>query len=229
MHLYIKLTFELLVGFIGLIISVRVIGRRQMQQVTPFDFVSAVVLGEIVGNILYDHETHWYHMLYGIFIWTLFSYLLEVINSKSLSLRKVISGTPSIIIDHGIIKYDVMKKEKIDFNELLSFLRQKDVFSVTEVLYAFVETSGAVSVMKKSQYEQPTREDMKVKTPENNLNLAVICDGQLIKDNLNLLNITEDWVLNQLKSHGITDSSSVLYAEYDSKKFYYQPYYTKQT
>ena len=73
---YLMLTFELTIGFIGLLISVRIVGRRQLAQVTPFDFVSAVTLGEIVGSVLYIEEANWLMMVYGIAVWTLLSYLM---------------------------------------------------------------------------------------------------------------------------------------------------------
>lgn len=216
---YLTLMFELAVGFIGLLISVRIIGRRQLSQVTPFDFVSAVTLGEIVGNVPYSKEVNWLKMIVAIAFWTLLSFLMEIISIKFIRIREVISGTPAVVIENGKIQYQVMKKEKIDFNELLSLLRQKDIFSVQEVHYAFIENNGIMTVLKKNNQ---SNQNASQKPPA--LTLPVIVDGQILKNNLTLLNITEDEVKQLLVQHGLAESRQVMYAEYDNQTFYFQLY-----
>lgn len=221
-NLFFKLTFELIIGCIALIISVRIIGRRQLQQITPFDFVFAIVLGEILGNLLYDPNTPWYYMIYAVLVWTILSYLIEIINVKSFKIRTIIEGVPALIIKEGQIQYDVMKKEKIDFNELMALLRQKDIFSLQEVQYAFIETNGALSVLKKSSYQTPNRSDLQIQKPEESLSLMVILDGEIMKNNLTLLQLSENWLMQKLKEHQIPSIKAVLYAEWHQGQFYYQ-------
>jgi uncharacterized membrane protein YcaP (DUF421 family) len=223
-NIFIKTAVELVIGFIGLVISIRIIGRRQIQQITPFDFISAIVLGEILGNVLYDTEAKWYYMLFAIAVWTTLSYTVETINVKSVKARSAIEGRPSIIIRNGQIQFDIMKKEKLDFGELLSLLRQKDVFAIREVQYAFIETSGAISVMKKDAYNQPTKNDLKLSTSTEYINLAVIQDGQVMEHNLKELHLDEAWINKKLKDNHIHDIKDVLYAEWDNNQFYYQKY-----
>jgi uncharacterized membrane protein YcaP (DUF421 family) len=226
-NIFIKTAFELTVGFIGLVISVRIIGRRQIQQITPFDFISAIVLGEILGNVLYDDDTKWYVMLFSIGVWTILSFTIETINVKSVKSRSLIEGRPTMVIRNGKIQFDVMKKEKLDFGELMSLLRQKDVFAIREVEYAFIETSGAISVMKKDAYLQPNKSDLKLNLSKQNINLAVIQDGEMMEHNLNELKLTKAWVNKKLKDNHIHSIKDILYAEWDNKQFYYQKYDTK--
>jgi len=103
--IYLQITVELFFGFVGLLISVRIVGNRQVQQITPFDFVSAIVLGELLGNGVYDGDVTIVEMLYGIGLWTLLLITVEKITQKSQKIRNVIQGTPKLIIVDGIIQY----------------------------------------------------------------------------------------------------------------------------
>lgn len=224
---YLTMMFELAVGFFGLLISVRIIGRRQLSHVTAFDFVSAVVLGEIVGNVPYSNDINWFKMITAIAFWTLLTYMMEIISVKSMRARQLVAGTPAVVIKEGKIQFDVMKKEKLDFNELLSLLRQKDIFSIQEVHYAFVENNGIMTVLPKetNQPNQTSSGGKKSKEPaQPPLTLPIIVDGEILQKNLELFKMTEEDVQKLLIKHGLAKPKQVLYAEYDRSKLFFQLY-----
>ena len=218
---FFKLTVELTAGFIGLIISVQVIGKRLVSQITPFDFISAIVLGELVGNAIYDPNTEFYHVLYAIFVWTLLIFVVELITQKFYKSRRVIEGHPTLIIKQGTIDFKALSKEGLDFSEFLTMLREKDVLSVKEVEYAILEASGNVTVIKKAKYSQPTLEDLNIKGTAPVLNLPVITDGDIIVNNLGILGYDELWLQQKLKQSKISNAQDVLYAEWNENEGLY--------
>lgn len=217
---FLDLSLELFFGFIALLIAVKIIGRRHVQQITPFDFISAIVMGELLGNAIYD-ETSIFYVIYAIALWALLLYIIEKLTQKSHKFRNVIEGSPVLIIKKGMIDFNVLKKEKLDFTELLSLLRNKGIFSIKEVEYAIVEPSGIITVIKKAPYDSVNKSDLGIQAPPSSLNLPVILDGKIDYNNLNLLGFDEQWLDNQLRGQNIISVSNVMYAEWKASEGLY--------
>lgn len=215
------LTIELFFGFIALLLAVKIIGRRHVQQISPFDFISAIVMGELLGNAIYDDETNIFHIIYAITLWAVLLYLIEKLTQKSHKFRNVIEGSPVLIIKKGVIDYHVLTKEKLDFTELLSLMRNKGIFSVREVEYAIVEPSGIITVIKKAPYDSVNKSDLNIQPPPSSINLPVILDGKIERNNLKLLGFDEQWLNNQLLAQNITGVTNVMYAEWNTSEGLY--------
>ena len=214
---YFQLTIELFFGFIALLISMKIIGKRQIQQVSPFDFISAIVMGEFLGNAIYDSEISVFHIIYAIAVWTVLLYAIEKAVQKSRKLRRVVEGSPVLLIKNGVIDYQVMKKEKLDFVELLSVLRDKSAYSIREIEYAILEHNGIVSVIKKSQYDVVTRNDLHIEAKPARLDLPLIIEGEIIKPNLMKTDHDESWLSDAMKREfDVNDIKDVLYAEWNA-------------
>ena len=212
---YANLTLELFLGFIGLLIAVKIIGKRQVQQVSPFDFVSAVVLGELLGNAIYNDETTIFHIFYALSVWTLLLIFIEKVVQKSRKARSIIEGSPKFIIKKGIIDYDVLKKEKLDFDELISLLRGRDVFSIREVEYAIVEPNGIMTVIKKPPFETATRNDLNISLKPSSFSLPIIMDGEIEAKNLKATGHDKEWLVKKLKQNNVKKIAYVMYAEWN--------------
>ncbi|MFP3339337.1 DUF421 domain-containing protein, partial [Micrococcus sp. SIMBA_131] len=91
--------------------------------------------------------------------WGVLMYVVEWIAPKFRGAREILEGNPSIVINHGKINRQQLKKSKLDINQLKNLLRQKDVFSFREVEFAILETNGSISVLKKPDYQQPVKQD----------------------------------------------------------------------
>ena len=212
--IYFHLTIKLFLGFTVMLISVKIIGKRQFQQVSPFDFISAIVFGEFLGNAIYDNDITVFHILYSIAVWTLLIYIIEKLSQKSFGFRRVVEGSPVLIIKKGKIDYQVMKKERLDFVELLSLLRDRGACSVSEVEYAVLEHNGMISVIKKSQYNQVTKGDMKIDTQAADLPLPLIIEGKVLMKNLQRTGHDEHWLNHELSQSKVHHLQDVLYAEW---------------
>ncbi|MCM3321983.1 DUF421 domain-containing protein [Cytobacillus kochii] len=217
MHEYIHITFVLFVGFIALFIMTKILGKSQISQITPFDFISAIVLGELVGNALYDENTGISQMLFSVLLWTILILTTENITQKFRRTRKLLEGGPSIVIRKGKIEYGQLKKNHLDLNQLQELLRAKDIFSIRQCEFAFLETNGTITALKKPEYTTPTIEDLQLKYPKIKVPINIILDGEIVHENLNILGWDVKFLNEKLKKKGYTNVKEILYADWEKE------------
>lgn len=220
-----SLFFEMLFGIIALFIVTKILGKRQISQLTAFDFISAVLLGELVGNALFDPEAGILDIAYVIILFSFILFAIEFITQKYKSSRYVLEGKPSFLIQKGLINFEEMRKNKINVGELQLMLRGKDVFAIQDVEYAILETNGQLSVLKKADLQIPTKIDLKVPVADVHVASTIISDGEIITDNMSELKMSEEWVLAEINRQGYRSLNEIFYAEWlDGKGLYILPY-----
>jgi uncharacterized membrane protein YcaP (DUF421 family) len=215
---YYYISVKLVAGFVGLWVMTRVLGKKEISQLTAFDFVSSLMLGELVGNTIYNKEAHIPHLLYALALWTGLSILLEKLSIRFPALSKRMTGAPDIIIKDGQIDYRMMKKNNLDFGQLTMLLRQQGIFSMKEVAYAIFETDGSISVFKKPAADTVTRQDFKLPEQPYSLPAILIEKGKIYHHHLSSIGKNETWLLKELKRNGTDSPSSVLYAEWSEQE-----------
>jgi len=218
---YLQITLEIVIGFIALFVLTRLLGKRQLNQITPFDFISALILGELVGNAVYDREIHVFFILYTIFLWGVLIISFEFLANNFFKLRKLLEGSPSVVIRQGKIDQQELKKNKMNITELQSLLRQKDVFSLREVEYAILEPNGSISVLKKPQNAAIIKQDLNLPGEEVYLPIDLIIDGKILQDNLKKAGLDQSWLKEQLAAKGIMEVKEVLHADWIAGKGLY--------
>lgn len=211
---FVRIAMDLFFGFIALFVLTKVLGKNQISQITTFDFISAIVVGELIGNALYDNKIGIIKILFAVIFWGILMFMTEMITQKFKRTRAMLEGMPSIVIHQGKINYQELKKNHLDINQLQQLLRKKDAFSVREVEYAILETDGTVSVLKKSKYEKPTREDHKLSEPLVSLPITLISDGEVLWDNLKECDFNENWLKGEIEAFGFSKYEDVLFAEW---------------
>jgi len=225
---YFHIFTDTVFGFFALFLLTKILGKTQISQLTAFDFISAVILGELVGNALFDKNTGIAKMAFVIALWGVLLYSVEMVVQKFKSSRFILEGKPSLVIHKGKIIRDEMSKNKIDISELQHLLRAKDVFSVQEVEYAILETNGHVSVMKKAEYQTPNKKDLNVYPEDAYLPFTLISDGEIIKDNVKEAGVSESWLHEEIKRQNYNTVEDVFYAEYtQGKKLFISPFKNK--
>lgn len=211
---YMFMFIDTIFSFCALFILTKLLGKTQMSQLTPFDFIAAVVLGELVGNALFDKNAGITEIGFLIILWGLLLYSVEMLTQKYRKSRFLLEGKPSLVIHKGQIMFEEMKKNKIDIDELKQLLRSKDVFSIREVDYAIMESNGDLSVLKKAVFQNPVKMDFNLYGDSTYLPFTIISDGELIEDNLREANLTREWLRQELTKQNISRIEDVLYAEY---------------
>jgi len=222
---YLRIFVELVFGYIALFIAVKCLGKTQMSQITPFDFISSLVLGDLLSSAVFDAKSGVSKILFAIAIWSVLIYITEIATQKSQPLRNFFEGKPSMIINKGKIEWKEMKKNRLDIDQLRQLLRAKDIFSVQDVEYAIYETNGALNVVKKSEADYPTCKDLKIKGEKKTIPLTIISDGKILADNLKQAGLNEDWLHKELKANGVKQPKEIFYAEWQpGKPLYVQKY-----
>ncbi|MGE5558721.1 MAG: YetF domain-containing protein [Bacillota bacterium] len=214
--IYLDLALKLTLGLAVLFAITKILGKTQISQITPFDFISSIVLGELLVHAVYERSVIF--IVYSLTLWGFLIYGLEILGQKVLKLRAFFEGNPSIVIRNGKIDRRQMKINKLNINQLLNLLRQKDIFSVTDVKYAILEPNGSLSVLRNFKDNAPTREDFKMPAGEAYLPVALISDGQILWENLKDAGLDRSWLFEQLNSQGIKRPEEVYYAEWRQDK-----------
>ncbi|MDF1507481.1 DUF421 domain-containing protein [Robertmurraya sp. DFI.2.37] len=211
---YLQILIELIFGYIALFALTKIMGKTQITQITPFDFISALILGELVGNAIYDNDITFQKVIYAVVIWGLLIFITEILTQKKKGLRKLLEGKPSIVIRKGKIDYEMLKKARLDINQLQHLLRSRGIFSIRECEYAILETDGSISVLRKSSYEHVTIRDLNLPRSAVKLPVTLILDGEIEADNLHFIKWNEEMLYNEMKKFGIDSEKDVLYAEW---------------
>lgn len=202
---------------IALLIITRILGKRQMTQLTFFDYIVGISIGSIAGDFISQENMPIGEGVLSLTCLCLMTILNSYMSIRSRKYRKLVNGELNILIEDGKINKKQLKSERINLNILIKLLRGANVFSVSDVKYAILETDGKLSVLKKPDKEYITISDMKIKpSPIRNLPCEVIGDGEVLIENLQKLNLSEEWLNRELKRQNINSPKKVFYAEVTS-------------
>ncbi|WP_189318255.1 DUF421 domain-containing protein [Bacillus sp. NMCC4] len=224
---FFSILIELFIGFSALFFITKLLGKTQFAQITPFDFISALILGEMVGNAIFDPEVKIQHILFAVAVWGVLIYTVEWFSQRFKGIRAFLEGRPTLVIDKGNIHYNRLKKNMLDLNQLQTLIRAKGHFALHEIEYAILETDGSVSVLPKMKYATATTEDVNVKGKEVKLPRTFIIDGEILKDDLQEAGFDETWLSEQLKKQHISSHRDVLFCEWIENEGIYAIKYEK--
>lgn len=196
--------FRAIILYVVIIFSIRLMGKRQLGELQPSELVITILVSNIATLPIEDVNIP---MLMGIIpILTLVS--LDVIMSslslKSRKIRKIVSGTPKIIIKDGVIDQKVLKDLRFSIDDLLEALRSYSIFDVNEVQYAIVETTGSISVFQKYSSRACTAEMMNLKGKTKNPPQLIIDDGVLVEDALSFIKMGQGWLYGVLADNEVS-------------------------
>lgn len=206
-----------LIGFVLLLILARLMGKKQMNEITYFEYIVGISIGGIAAELTFSPHIRMANFILALFIWTLIPILLSKISLKSYRFRSLIEGSPTILIKNGEIHEKNLKKEKMTANELMIYLRQKDAFHLSDVESAIMETNGKVSVMLKNDLQPLTPKDMEMRVEEQHQPREVIIDGNVMERSLESYGYTKDWLLGEVMKQGANHFHDVFLAQIDSK------------
>ena len=178
------LTLRLLVGLVLLFIITKVLGKTQISQITPFDFIFSIVLGELFVHAVFAQHNGLFQLFYTLTLWGALIYLFELLAEKFLKLRGFLEGKPAIIVREGRIDRKQLQRNRLNLDQLLNLLRQNQVFALAEVKYAILEMNGSLSVLKYSGADTPSRKDLQLPETPVFLPVTLISDGKILSDDL---------------------------------------------
>ncbi|MDM5201267.1 DUF421 domain-containing protein [Fictibacillus enclensis] len=204
-----ELIIRVVIAYIFLLLLTRLMGRKEISQMTFFNFISAIVFGTLGGTLITDPNMSIRNGLIVVACWGAITIIAGYLNLKSKMARNLITGEPVILVRDGLIMEETLKRVRLDINSLMTKLRDKEVFSIADVDYAIFETDGKLSVMKKGNGQQsPTPKPAIFPFPTE-----VISDGKINTANLDKLQLDEAWLRQQLQQQSITSISDVFFAQ----------------
>jgi len=209
---YLILFVRSVVTYFSLVMLARIMGRKQISQLTYFDYVVGITIGSIASVASLDKSVNMYEGLFCIIIWSVLTILISEITLKNIKLRLLIDSEPLLIIDKGKVIYKNMKKARYNIGDLLMQLRVKDIFYITDVEIAILEPDGKLSVLKKSEHTTLTIEDMNIIKSKTGMMVDLILDGNILSSHLQQIQKNEEWVIAQLKARDIHDIKDVVFA-----------------
>ncbi|MFA6942180.1 MAG: DUF421 domain-containing protein [Clostridiaceae bacterium] len=212
MNNYLFILFRSAITYFTLVLTARIMGRKQISQLTYFDYVVGISIGSIAGDVSIEKNINISEGIFSIIIWGLLTILISQITLKNIKLRLWIDSEPLIIIDKGRVIYKNMKKAKYNMGDLLMQLRVKDIFYITDVEIAILEPDGKLSVLKKAEKDAVTSEDMGIKKPKTGMMIDLILDGKILSSHLVLIKKDENWLIAQLKIKNVSNINDVIYA-----------------
>lgn len=205
-----------IISFFTLFILTRFLGKQQLGQITFFDYIVGITVGSFGASLTADlSSAAWPHWV-GLLTWIVLGFIMQITTLKSKKMSDYINDSPKVVIHNGMIMGENLKSSKFSMNELLSQLRLKDIYDVNEVKFAVIETNGQLSVLKRNQFGNIVNSNDR--TDKENLNSEVVFSGLVIDDNLRKFNLSEEWLLNQMKMKGIDSTDQIFYAYLDNKR-----------
>lgn len=191
-----------IVTLVVLFILAKVMGKKQISQLNIFDYIIGITIGSVGADISLDLNKHFIDGIVCLVTFGLFGAFISFITLKSIRLRRLFSGTPSMLIEDGKIIEDGLKKVRFDINDLMEEMRNAGYFDISSIAYAIMETSGRVSFLPKDDSMPITKKDMDLKIVPSSLVCNAIIDGNIMINNLRAINKDREWMMHELKVMG---------------------------
>ncbi len=202
---FMDFAYIIILSFVSLtvlFIITKIMGFRQISEMSFFDYVIGITIGSIAAEMATNIDLEWWKGILAMVVYGVVGVLLSVITQKSIKARKFISGKPIIIIERGKISKEGMRKARIEIDDLLTSARVNGYFNLSDIDYAIMETTGKISFQPVAQKRELNPKDFNFAPEREGLYINVIMDGHVIEDNLSVAGITKKELENMLKAKG---------------------------
>lgn len=196
--------------YILVLIIMRLMGKREIGQMQPFELVIAIMIADLASIPMSDVGIPITNGIIPILALLLFQLVISIINVKSVKLREVICGKPSILIYRGKIDEKELRKEKITINELEERLRQNDIFAIGDVEYAILETNGQLSVIQKPEKRNTIPEDFNIVPEYEGIPYDLVLDGKIMYDNLKKIGRDYNWLKKEIQKFNMNPEEALV-------------------
>jgi uncharacterized membrane protein YcaP (DUF421 family) len=209
--------FRTFILYTFVVIVMRIMGKRQIGELQPFELVIAIMLSELAAVPMQDTGIPLIHGLIPILTLMALEIIISFLTLKFRPLRKIICGTPSILIKDGRVKYDELKKQRFNLDDLMEELRMLGYLNISDIEYAVMETSGKISIIPKADKASITKGDIKLNAPEEQLPVGIILDGCLDEATLKKAGRDMNWLHKELNKNHIGSIEDVFIGMLDSQ------------
>ena len=196
--------------YIVVLIVMRLMGKREIGQLQPFELAIAIMIADLAAVPMSELGIPITNGIIPILALLVIYMIISALNMKSMSFRKIISGQPSILIYRGRIDEKTLRKERITINELQERLRGEDVFNLSDVEYAILETNGEVTVIQKPEKRNLTPQDLNINPEYEGIPYDLVVDGKIMEENLKAIGRDNNWLEKQLKKFDAKPANTLI-------------------
>ena len=185
--------------YVIVLVVMRLMGKREIGQLQPFELAISIMIADLASIPMSELGIPITNGIIPILGLLVMYMLISILNMKSVNIRKIMSGQPSLLIYRGKLDEKVLKKENITINELQERLRGDNIFSLGDVEYAILETNGEVTVIPKPEKRALTPQDLNITSEYEGIPYDLVVDGKIMYENLKAIGKDEIWLEKQLK------------------------------
>lgn len=203
-----------LVSIAVLFLLTRLMGSRQVSQMTMFDYAVGITFGSIAAELATELETP-VRPLAALFAYGVITVGIAALTNRSLRARRLITGKPLILLENGVIYRENLKRARLDLNEFLTYCRIGGWFDLNQLQAAVLEHNGVVSFLPRETDRPATPMDLNLNPKQALLQIPFVMDGVLLRENIQKAGKQESWVHRSLLRQGYQDEREVLLALWD--------------
>ncbi|MDE6020819.1 MAG: DUF421 domain-containing protein [Ruminococcus sp.] len=196
------------VSIIALFILTKLMGNKQVSQLSMFDYIIGISIGSIAAEFSTELENP-ENTLAAMIIYAVIAYLVSVVTQKSTHMRKLIVGRPMILFDNGKLYRKNFKKARIDISDFLTHCRIQGYFDLSKIRTAIFEYNGSISILPVDENRPLEPSDMNIKPTQQEILVNVIMDGNINDKNLKTTGNDKTWLQKQLHNHGFHNEKEV--------------------
>jgi uncharacterized membrane protein YcaP (DUF421 family) len=204
-----------LIFLLLLFITTKILGKKQISELSFFEYVVGITIGSIAGEVVTGLESNMYHGALAICVFGFITFLVNFLSIKSKKFSDLVEGKGTVVIKDGKILENNLKKEKYTIDELSALLRAKDIFRVADVEFAVLEPRGNLSALLKKENRPLTPKDLQMKMAKEKEPQTVIMDGNIMDEPLRWSGKGRGWLYTELEKQGVT-LDNVFFGQVDS-------------
>ncbi|WMJ23699.1 DUF421 domain-containing protein [Paludicola sp. MB14-C6] len=193
----------------------RLMGRKQISQLSFFDYVIGISVGSIAAEMATAIDAPYLHGFLSMGLYAVIATIISIATNKSIKLRRFFNGRAYMLIENGKIHEKNLAKVKYDVNDLLSAARYAGYFNIADIEYAIMEYSGKISFMPKANKKNVTLEDLNITGQKECLVANVIIDGKIMTRNLKMTGLDDIWLKKQLEHQKVDKIEDIILATVD--------------
>lgn len=201
---WLNIIFRSLLFLLILFLATKWLGKRQISQLTFFEYVTGITIGSIAAEVATGLESSILYGVLSVLIFSAIPFLINILSLKSKKVRDFVDDKGTVFIKNGKVMEENLKKEKYSTDELLTLLRKKDVFQVSDVEFALLEPTGDLSVLLKREKQPLTPKDLKIPFAPIKESQTVIMDGKVLDEPLSTIGLNRNWVNVELDKLGVS-------------------------
>lgn len=209
-----------LILYIVIILAIKLMGKRQISELQTSELVVTFLISNVASIPMQDTGQPLFSGIIPIAVLVSCEIIISVAMVKSSKFRKIICGSPIVIVNDGKIEQSQLRRLRLSTEDLCEQLRQLDILSLQDVAFAIVETNGKISVIKKPEKQQPDASSLGIFIPDTGIEAVVVSDGEISEFSITLCGVSKDWVYGILKGEKINIKDVFIMTANKNKDYY---------